>query len=448
MRRKFDNQTTLFNIQNNSQIARELEGMSLILDANPGQLDLVFADITKNRRQDTGREGMSAEQVLRCAIVKQYRQLSYEELEFHLEDSWAFRAFARLGLGQYPCKSILQGNIKSITAETWEAVHQQILAHAMRTNIENGKQVRLDSTVVESDIHHPMDSTLLEDGIRVVTKLLTAGKGLYPAPAYAYADHTRVAKKRVTAIRNTKKATVRKKAYQDLLHYANRVRGYLSGALSELKKYDVLMVGSLVIEMERVDNLLAKVIDQTVRRVLKDEKVLAGDKVVSFFEDHTDIIVKDKRETQFGHKIFLSGGASGMILDCMIEKGNPADTTLYQKMLDRHGEMYGKLPRQVSADGGFASAENLEYAKSSGVKDAVFAKKRGLNVLEMAKSTWVYKKLRNFRAGIEACISVLKRAFGLDRCTWTGWDGFNRYVWSSVIAYNLLTMARIGLSQG
>ena len=105
------------------------------------------------------------------------------------------------------------------------------------------------------------------------------------------------------------------------------------------------------------------------------------------------------------------------------------------------------MPRQVTADGGFASKDNLAFAKNNGVKDAVFAKKRGLSLLDMAKSSWVYKKLRNFRAGIESGISVLKRAFGLDRCTWSGWEGFKRYVLSSIVSYNLLVIARIRLAQ-
>jgi len=105
------------------------------------------------------------------------------------------------------------------------------------------------------------------------------------------------------------------------------------------------------------------------------------------------------------------------------------------------------MPRQVSADGGFASRNNLTFAKGCKVTDAVFAKKRGLTVIEMAKSAWVYKMLRNFRAGIEAGISVLKRAFGLDRCTWSGWGGFKQYVWSSIVSYNLLVLARIRLAK-
>jgi len=131
----------------------------------------------------------------------------------------------------------------------------------------------------------------------------------------------------------------------------------------------------------------------------------------------------------------------------MIERGNPADSDRYQHLLERHAEQFGRMPRQVSADGAFASRENLAFAKGHEVNDAVFAKKRGLSVLEMAKSSWVYKMLRNFRAGIEAGISTLKRAFGLDRCTWSGWDGFKQYVWSSIVSYNLLVLARIRLAK-
>lgn len=143
--------------------------------------------------------------------------------------------------------------------------------------------------------------------------------------------------------------------------------------------------------------------------------------------------------------IRFQGLKSNLILDCLIARGNPADSDQYISMLERHKETFGKMPRQVSADGGFASKDNLTDAKELGVNDVAFAKKRGLSVIDMAKSSWVYKKLRNFRAGIEANISTLKRAFGLDRCKWKGWEGFRRYVWSSVFAYSLQVIARIKL---
>ena len=452
MRRKFNPQLNLFTTMARNQIAKELQQISQVLDATPNVLELAYQDLVRSSRPTTGREGMTAEQVLRCAILKQYRQLTYEELAFHLEDSSSFRGFSRLEMGQYPCKSILQANIKALREETWEALHREIIGYAKQEKIESGRKVCIDATAVETDIHHPTDSTLLADGIRIITRWLAEGKELTPTPRYQFSDHRRVVKKRVLAILNTRKETVRQRAYQDLLLYAGKVRGYAVAAIPELSAHqalvmDELFAGRVLAEkLARAVGILDKVIDQTDRRVFKGEQVAASEKVVSFFEEHTDIIVKKRRETEFGHKIFLTGGSSTLILDCLIVRGNPADTEQYAPMLQRQQALYGRMPRQVSVDGGFASKGNLAFAREHEIKDAVFAKKRGLSVLDMAKSAWVYKKLRNFRAGIEAGISTLKRAFGLDRCTWKGWEGFGRYVWSSIVSYNLLVLARTKLA--
>lgn len=452
MRYKFNPQLNLFAPAVRNKIAKELQQISVVLDATPKVLDLVYQDMIRTARPSTGREGMTAEQVLRCAILKQYRQLTYEELAFHLEDSESFRMFARLEMGQYPGKSILQENIKSLREETWEAIHREIISYAKSAKIETGRKIRIDATCVETDIHHPTDATLLADGVRVITRWLAEGKGLMPSPGYHYSDHQRVVKKRVLTILNAKKEKARQDAYRDLLMYAGKVREYAVAAIPELRSHqplaaEDLFAGKVLADnLERAIGILGKVISQTDRRVFKGEKVPVAEKVVSFFEDHTDIIVKKRRETEYGHKIFLTGGASTMILDCLIVRGNPADTDKYTPILQRQKDIYGRMPLKVSADGGFASKGNLVKAKELGVKDVVFAKKRGLSVLDMARSTWLYKKLRNFRAGIEAGISTLKRAFGLDRCTWKSWEGFSRYVWSSIVSYNVLVLARIKLA--
>jgi IS5 family transposase len=452
MRRKFNPQLNMFTSMPRNKIAKELQAISQVLDGTPQLLDPVYQDLVRSSRPTTGREGMTAEQVLRCALLKQYRQLTYEELAFHLEDSDSFRSFSRLDMGQYPCKTILQENIKALREETWEEINRQIVGYAKLEKIETGRKIRIDATAVETDIHHPTDSSLLADGIRIITRWLGEGKKLSPIPRYRHSDHRRVVKKLILTILNTRKDTVRQQAYKDLLLYAGKVREYALTAIPVLAAHQGpeladLFAGKVLAEkLARAVGILDKVIDQTERRVFKKEQVPASEKVVSFFEDHTDIIVKKRRETEFGHKIFLTGGASNMILDCLIVRGNPADTEQYGPMLLRQQMLYGRMPRQVSADGGFASKANLALAKGHQVKDAVFAKKRGLSVLDMAKSSWVYKKLRNFRAGIEAGISTLKRAFGLDRCTWKGREGFGRYVWSSIVSYNLLVLARAKLA--
>jgi len=199
---------------------------------------------------------------------------------------------------------------------------------------------------------------------------------------------------------------------------------------------------SLQQDLEGYIELSRKVIDQTERRVLREENVPAQEKVVSLFEPHTDIIVKDRRDTYYGHKVCLSSGHSGLITDCVITKGNPADTDLTTDMLDRQESVFNRYPLKVALDGGFASKDNLAAAKAKGIKDVCFAKKRGLKVEDMCRSEYVYARLRRFRAGVESGISWLKRCFGFDKCTWKGLRSFKSYVWASLVTANLVTIVR------
>jgi len=255
-----------------------------------------------------------------------------------------------------------------------------------------------------------------------------------------FVDHSKRAKRRMLGVMNAKNEKGRKVHYQDLLKMAHNTVGYATEAASMLERHTISL--GMAEELRGIILLAEKVIDQTTRRVIHGESVPASEKIVSIFEPHTDIIVKDRRETYYGHKICLSGGQSNLITDCVILDGNPADTDLTGKMLDRHKEIYGHYPIKAALDGGFASKENLKSAKSKGIKDVCFAKKRGLEEGDMCRSSWVYKQLRNFRAGIESGISWLKRCFGLGRCTWKSRESFHSYVWASVVSANLLTLAR------
>jgi IS5 family transposase len=232
--------------------------------------------------------------------------------------------------------------------------------------------------------------------------------------------------------------------YKDLLKVARKTIGYANRAEEILARHcsvDPLLLG-LFSEIKHYGDLSRQVYDQTYRRVVQGESVPADQKVFSIFEDHTDIIIKDRRETHYGHKICLTGGASNLILDCIILEGNPADSELVETMLDRQNQIYGRYPLKVALDGGFASKDNLVKAKKRKIKDVCFSKKRGLKETDMCRSDYVYKKLRQFRAGIESGISWLKRSFGLTRCTWKGFRSFKCYVLASVVAANLLTIAR------
>ena len=422
--------------------ARELEAISRMLDEEAVMAERVGQDLVRGvKNPGTGARGMSGEQVLRVLVVKQMNGFSYGELHFHLLDSASYRTFCRFGaLEAVPAKSTLAENVKKVRAETLEAVNRVLLKRAAREKVERGGKVRIDSTVTEANIHEPSDSALLWDCVRVLTRLLEEAQAT--AGFTAWTDHTKRAKRRMLGVRRARSGEKRKPLYRDLLKVSRKVLGYAVAARGALADSVEERPRRLAYELNRHRLLLERVIDQAERRVLKGETVRAGEKVVSIHEPHTDIIVKDGRETLYGHKIYLSGGASGLVLDCLITEGNPADAALSTRMLERQKEIYGRPPRQAALDGGFASKENLREAKEMGVEDVCFSKKRGLEVPEMVKSTWVYRKLRDFRAGIEGVISFLKRAFGLDRCTWRGELSFRSYVWSGVLTANLLTLAR------
>ena len=447
MREKRTVQSSIFERYAEHEIGSELEAMSGWLDEHPELLDWVAADLRTGPVEATGRKGLSMESVLRCAILKQYRQLSYDELVFCLLDSLSCQSFARLTTGWLPKRAVLQKVVSAISDTTWERINRCLLRSAKQAKVEQGKMLRIDSTVTDAPIHTPSDSTLLCDSVRVLVRLLkSAAKLADGVTEIDYCNHQRVAKKRMRAIEYSRGQDKRVRLYRDLLDVTERSVGYIEDTAMRLHAVRASLPLDYAVwrlQLAYFKPLIRRVIEQTERRVLQGEKVPASEKVVSIFEEHTDIIVKGSRDVQYGHKLNLSTGRSGLILDVVIEQGNPADAERLLPMLERHIAHYGQAPRQMAADGGYASIDNLRQAKQRGVNDMAFHKKCGLKVEAMAKSPWVYRKLRNFRAGIEAGISCLKRAYGLGRCTWKGLQHFKAYVWSSVVAHNLALFARL-----
>ena len=428
----------------------ELAVMSKILDEEPTIAKLVFDDLTRSgRRTDTGRDGMTAEQVIRAIIIKQMNAFSYQELAFHLADSRSYRAFCRFGINdKAPSRSTLQYNIKKIGPETLEAVNQILVRHAKSQGVEHGRKVRVDCTGVETNIHAPTDSSLLWDCVRVLVRLMHKAKELV---GFSFTDHSRRAKYRFIGIINAR-AKKRTDLYRDLLKVTHATVDFAKAADAPLMRaegldlMDALAAQWVAQQLRHFVELTHQVIAQTERRVLNGESVPAADKLFSIFETHTDIIKKDRRDSLYGHKLCLSSGASGLVTDCVVEDGNPADSTLAVEMIQRHKTIFDFFPRQAAFDGGFASKTNLAEIKGMGVEDVSFSKRRGLQVSAMVKSSWVYKRLKRFRAGIEGVISFLKRCFGLRRCTWRSLPSFKAYIWSSVISANLLIIARHKLS--
>ena len=430
--------------------AYELRDISRILDEIPIINKMVLQDLTREvEHRDRGAEGMSAEQVVRAAIVKQMEEFSYDDLAFHIVDSRCYRSFCRIGIADKGFgKSTLCSNIKAISPETWEATNRILVAYGEDNKIEKGRAVRMDCTVVSSNIHDPSDSSLLWDSVRVLTRMLAQINERFEGLKISFSDHTKRAKRRMLGVMNANGEKARKKQYLDLLKMTGKVVNYATSAVSILETFPFEHVSvwdcaqRMAEDLQQVITLTQKVIDQTTRRVVYGDSVAACEKIFSIFEPHTDIIIKDRRDTFYGHKVCLSGGASNLITDCLIVDGNPADSTLTDQMLDRQEQIYGRYPLKVALDGGFASKDNLASAKGKNIKDVCFAKKRGLEIEEMCRSEYVYKRLRRFRAGIESGISWLKRCFGFARCTWKTLRSFKSYVWASIVSGNLLTLAR------
>jgi len=362
---------------------------SEILDRIPEVLERVLDDIAGGRQTTRGRTGMTAELVLRALVIKQMNKFSYEELAFELAANLCYRAFCRLGdFERAPKASTLQSNLKRLSPETLEAINSAIVAQAKDRKIEDGRKIRTDCTTTETNIHPPTDSTLLWDVVRVLTRLMTHAKEV---AAVSFTDHTRRAKRRMVAIMNAGAKKKMVPLYRDLIKVTKKVIAdaeRVADELAETKMADIksaIQADSLVVELRHFVVLGQQVVDQSRRRVLDGESVPVADKLVSIFESHTDILVKGRREVEYGHKICLTTGKSSLILDCVITSGNPADSTLAVEMIERHIERSGMPPRQAVFDGGFASKDNVEKIKKLGVDDVAFSKRCGLAITDMVK---------------------------------------------------------------
>lgn len=449
MRRKHRLQRALIEPWLDLPYAKELEVIDDLLTSQPKIGELAAQDLGDSG-SETGRPGMTGEEVIRVLVLKQINQWSYTELWFHLHDSQTTRAFMGYGIGeQVPSRSTLAENIKKLRAETLRSIDRVVLEMAKEAGVEKGRKARVDTTAVESNIHHPFESDQLWDVVRVLTRLMRRAKELTgDSLPIVFPDRTRRAKRRYRGVWNAKTKAERRKQYRDLLKVTREVMRAADRVAQMIERWrghtdgESAQAGRIRGEILRIMPLAETLCDTTLRRVINDEPVASTEKVLSIFEDHTDVIRKDRRETIYGHKICLTGGASSMILDCAVLEGNPADSALAVDAVKRIEEIYGRPPRQTVFDGGFASTRNLADIKAVGVKDVAFSKRRGLEVSEMTRSAWVYRRLRDFRAGIEGCISFLKRCFGLNRCTWRSFASFKAYVHASVLSFNLLVLAR------
>ena len=260
-------QASIFDIFAGHEIGRELKAMSRWLGGHPMLVALVADDLRRHGVRETGRRGLPAKSALRCGLLKQHRQLSYEELAFHLENSSSFRAFARLPLSWTPKKSVLHKTISAIRAETWEAINRTILASAREERLEPGRMVRLDSTVTAALMHEPSDSSLLWDAVRVMVRLSQAADALIGGAVVTWRDHRRAAKKRARAIEFTRGRPNRVPHYRELVKLTRATLAYLDQTSTRLAAVADPRVQPWQAELRRYHPLIERIIWQTERRV-------------------------------------------------------------------------------------------------------------------------------------------------------------------------------------
>ena len=418
----------------------ELAFIDTILNENPRLYEIIAPDIMElSKSSKVGRQDSpTVEQVVRAALYKEIKKLDYRELEYAQEDSRICGVFIKLEERSPFSFEMFQKYISKIRAESLRALMVEINRIMMQEEgIEDGRSLRTDSTVVETDIHYPTNNALIWDCMktshRLLKKLEETGK------IKKVRNYQKQGKKNEFKINNTKKKEKRAELFEKQLKLfrcsINQVSRVLEGVITGID----LGVVSIVAELKGLLPKMEKVYDISYRHELLGESVPNREKIFSIYEDHTDILVKGAREAAFGHKVNLTTGRSNLILDCEVVDGNPRDSTLYGGVLERVRSDYGLRPRDMVTDGGYASLSNQEKAKEYGIVNIVFNKLVG-SLKNVVTSVQMETRLKKWRSGMEAVISNIKRGFNLFRCDWKGREHFDAKVFWSVIAYNIRVM--------
>ena len=394
----------------------------------------------------TGRKSTPVEVILRMLTIKQLYGLSYEQTENQVRDSLVLRQFCRVYFNDVPDDTTLIRWANLVKAGTLADFNQRVTKIATRLKVTRGRKLRTDGTVVETNIHAPSDSHLLEDSVRVICRTLQRAKQVISKQTEladkVFRNRTRSARKTARQIRRliASRKEAGKQAYRKLVKITKQAVKQAKQVLETLAELTDVPAQRLRNTLETFIPRAEQVIDQTVRRVFEDEKVPAEEKIVSIFEPHTAIIRRGKagKPVEYGQKVWLDEVEGGIVTRWDVLDGNPSDKHQWVPSLDAHQQKFGKPPTQASADRGVFSTDNETEAKNRGIERVVLPKpgKKSEKRHQHEKQPW-FRRARKWHAGVEGRISVLKRCYNLDRCLNQGQDGFHRWVGWGVIAHNL-----------
>lgn len=435
-----------------------LQAISDFIDEHPKLVEKVRRDLERGlKRPDTGRSGLTAQQVLRSLTLMRVKNWDYRELRERIADGFTLRRFTSFNSKRVPKHDAFNRAFNRLTPQTLQAVNNAVIRAAVDLGLEDGTKLRVDTTVVETDIHHPTDNTLLWDAVRVITRLVGRLDDLVPAGVGPFTKRTRSARRRMQEIQrmtSRERHTQQVPKYRALIETATQVvrdaRGVVKRTeeVADVADIQILMtIDAIRHEIERYCELGDRVISQARRRVLNGEQVPNEDKLYSIFETHTDLIKRGKvlKPVEFGHKVFLAESARGLITQYEVLSGNPADQVHVEPSLARHKKVFGHAPTVYSGDRGFFREENIQECKDAGVKLPCIPQSGGKRSAEreaLEKSP-EFKKGQRFRAGIEGRISVLFRGRGMKRALVEGRERFELLVGAAVLANNLLIIANL-----
>ena len=436
-----------------------LAGLDRLL-ADDVLFQAVKRDLARRRPHTlaTGRPSTPVEVLLRLLIVRRLYGWSYAETEHFVNDSLVLRQFCRLGLERAPDDTTLLRWANLIQPATLQQLLDHVVDLARQLQVTRGRKLRVDSTVVQTPIHHPTDSSLLVDGVRMLGRLVRRARPvvaeLLAGVRQAFRTRTRSARRRLQHIhrlarRKDEAARAAQRAVyaqlcqlaRQVVHQAERVRQ----VLADRKRDGGRLPQRVLDDLQRLLPLVQRVIAQAERRVLHGESVPAEDKVVSLIEPHSAILTRHKprQPVEFGRKIWLAEVDGGIVSDVRVLAGAPPDAPEVQPTLARHHRQFGRAPDLLTGDRGCSTAAVRREAAALGIRRVALPHTGPPSAASRARERqrW-YQRGYRWRAGIEGRIGVLQRQYGLARCPDHGADGVERWVGWGVLTANLVTIAR------
>jgi len=435
-----------------------LQAISDFLKNQKDMIEQVRCDLTRGLKNPaTGRSGLTPQQILRSLVLMRIKNWNYRELRERIADGYTLRQFTDFYCQPVPRHDAFHRGFNRLTPETLKSINDLVVQAAVDLELEDGQKLRVDTTVVQTDIHHPTDNTLLWDVVRVITRLIGyLAAGLGRRRIKGFRNRTRSARRRMQEIQ---RMTARQRqdhqaeTYRELISIAEEVVESARTALRQTAKaHGKDTIAELAIAEARKEiahfcDLGARVIDQARRRVLDGEQVPTAEKIYSIFEPHTDLIKRGKVQTpiEFGHKVFLAESACGLITQYEVLDGNPVDEQHVVVSLERHKPTFGEVPELYGSDRGFFSEANVRSCQQQGVKVVCIPQRGGTKTPEREayEKSRDFKDGQRFRAGIEGRISVLFRGRGMKRCLAEGRERFELWVAAAVLANNLMKIAAL-----